>query len=141
MSRFDAHPAVALIESAYWFETNDAPLLHHDLSLSDLAHLLHLNEQNLIPRAAARKIVALLLELDGDTTFKYEPAFGDAFTNRERWLAVRAPEAVGYYSTGRARREATTVAFRLLVRRRLIELTLALGEAQDAQDSPHVRIR
>lgn len=119
-------PAPELIESAYWFESNDAPLLHHALTLSDLAHILHLTEQKLLPRGPAHTLVRWLMELDRDTNFSYDPQFGDAFTNRAGWLQARDPGSVGYYSTGRARREATTVAFRLLVRRQLVELDRAL---------------
>jgi argininosuccinate lyase len=132
MPRSDAQPASELIDSAFWFETNDAPLLHHDLNLSDLAHLLHLNELALVPRNAARTLIQLLLQLDQDTNFTYDPAQGDAFTNREHWIEARAPDAVGYLSTGRARREATTVAFRLAVRRALLELSRTLIQMQNA---------
>jgi argininosuccinate lyase len=125
-------PAPELIDSAYWFETNDASLLHHDLTLSDLAHILHLANQELLPHRAAQVLVRLLLQLDRDRDFTYDPRYGDAFTNRVRWLQARAPEEAGYLSTGRARREATTVAFRLLLRRQLIGLTRALTEAQSA---------
>lgn len=121
-----------MVDSAYWFETNDAPLLHHDLTLSDLAHILHLAEQGLIPRRAAQVLVRLLLELDRDTEFRYDPQRGDAFTNRAGWLQSRAPEAAGYLAAGRARREATTVAFRLLVRRQIVGLTRELVDAQTA---------
>lgn len=130
MTRFDQQPAPELIESAYWFETNDAPLLHHALTLSDLAHIIHLDEQNLIPHDVAQNLIPLLLELDYDTHFAYNPQWGDAFTNRERWLEQRAPALVGYFSTGRARREATTVAFRLVVRRELLRLDRAVAELQ-----------
>ncbi len=132
MSRIDAPLAPELINSAYWFETNDAPLLHHDLTLSDLAHIFHLSELELIPRASAQTLLRLLLELDQDARFAYDPAFGDAFTNRERWIESRAPDSVGYFSTGRARRETTTVAFRLATRRALLELTGALTDLQTA---------
>src|SRR5439155_14434376 len=125
MSPFDARTAPELIDSAYWFETNDAPLLHHDLALADLAHLLHLSEQHLIPTAAARALIACVLELDHDPAFRYDPQRGDAFTNREAWIQAHAPEYVGFYATGRARREATTVAFRLTIRRALLELAQA----------------
>jgi argininosuccinate lyase len=131
MSRFDAQPAPELVESAYWYETSDALLLHHDLNLADLAHLLHLQEQQLIPPNIAQALVQLVLQLDGELQFPYEPAQGDAFTNREHWLQGRAPDAVGYYSTGRARREATTIAFRLVVRRELLRLMRALVELEE----------
>lgn len=125
-------PAPELVDSAYWFETNDAPLLHHDLTLADLAHILHLVEQGLLPRHAAPVLVRLLLDLDRDLEFRYDPQYGDAFTNRVRWLQARAPEAARHLSTGRARREATTVAFRLVVRRHLVDLSRALIEAEKA---------
>ena len=125
-------PAPELVDSAYWFETNDAPLLHHDLTLSDLAHILHLAEQELVPRSAAQTLVRFVLDLDRDPHFSYDPQYGDAFTNRARWLQARAPEAAGYLSTGRARREGTTVAFRLLVRRQIVGLARALIQAQTA---------
>ncbi|MBI4673891.1 MAG: argininosuccinate lyase [Chloroflexi bacterium] len=124
MSRFDQQPAPELIDAAFRFETEDAPLLHHDLTLCDLAHLLHLNELALIPAYAAPRLLRLVLELDNDVQI-YDPARGDGFTNREAWLTARAPDVAGYYATGRARREATTVAFRLRVRRELLGLTRA----------------
>lgn len=130
MSRFDARSSPELIESAYWFETNDAPLLHHALTLADLAHIFQLDEQNLIPHQAAQELLHALLALDRDSQFSYNPQYGDAFTNRERWLAQRAPEAVGYLAAGRARRESTTVAFRLVLRRELLRLARALLELQ-----------
>src|SRR5581483_8850081 len=130
MSRFDAESAPALIESAYWFETNDAPLLHHALTLADLAYILHLDEQNLIPHLAAQELLRALLELDQDPQFSYNPQYGDAFTNRERWLDGRAPSAVGYLAAGRARRESTSVAFRLVLRRELLRLARALLDLQ-----------
>ena len=71
------------------------------------------------PREA---LLHALLELDRDAAFVYEPRLGDAFTNREAWLRAHAPAVAGYLATGRARREATTVAFRLRVRRDLLAL-------------------
>lgn len=132
MSRFDRSPAPELIDSAFRFENEDAPLLHHDLTLADLAHLLHLSEQRLIPPDCTQSLLQLVLELEDDTSFVYDPARGDAFTNREDWLAARAPHAVGYYALGRARREATTIAFRLLTRRALLDLIQANIELQAA---------
>jgi argininosuccinate lyase len=130
--RGDLRLAPELVDSAYWFETNDAPLLHHDLTLSDLAHILHLAELGLLPRQVAQVLVRSLLELDRDPEFRYDPQYGDAFTNRARWLQAHAPEAVGYLSVGRSRREATTVAFRMLVRRHILRLARAVLGAQTA---------
>ena len=132
MPRFDERPAQPLVDSAYWLETQDAPLLHHDLLLADVAHITHAAERDLMPREAARTLLHALLELDRDAAFVYEPRHGDAFTNRETWLRAHAPAVAGYLATGRARREATTVAFRLRVRRDLLALMRALADAQQA---------
>uniref|UniRef100_UPI000B35FC7C argininosuccinate lyase n=1 Tax=Crenothrix polyspora TaxID=360316 RepID=UPI000B35FC7C len=62
---------------------------------------------------------------------------GDIYTNREAWLAERT-DAVGWLGAGRARREATTTAFILVMRQLLVEFTetviaLALAMVQKAE--------
>jgi argininosuccinate lyase len=96
------------------------------LGLVDLAHCLTLSEQGVIPPGAARALVQALLELHrSGTAFTPEAALGDLYTNREAWLARRTA-AAGWLGTARARREALTTAFHLLLRDRLLELGAAL---------------
>ena len=54
-------PAPELIDSGFSLENADAPLLHAGLNHADLAHVLDLHERGVIPGAAARQIVRVLL--------------------------------------------------------------------------------
>lgn len=126
--RLGAGPAPELVASAYRWEVDLAPTLWPGLNLADLAHAVMLMEVGVLPRAVGRRLLALLLELhalppDG---IPLDPAAGDVYTNRERWLAARDAEAAGWLSAGRARREATTVAYHLTLRHRLLALIDAL---------------
>ncbi|HBY96488.1 MAG: argininosuccinate lyase [Ardenticatenaceae bacterium] len=117
-------PAAELMASAYRWEVDLAPSLWPGLGLTDLAHSLMLIEVGVIPPGVGRRLVALLLELHAlpANQFPLDPALGDAFTNREHWLAERDRGAAGWFSAGRARREATTVAYHLAVRSRVLML-------------------
>ena len=126
--RLTEGPAPELVQSAYRWEVGLAPILWPGLNLADLAHTIMLMEVDVLPSATGRRLLGLLLELHALPVegFPLDPAHGDVFTNRERWLAERDREAAGWLSAGRARREATTVAYHLAVRRRLLVLTEAL---------------
>jgi argininosuccinate lyase len=92
----------------------------------DLAYLLALVEAGTVPRDAGRALLAALLDLhEQPHTMVASATLGDLYTNRQAWLASRTPAAV-WLGTGRARREAATVAFHLVVCERLRELASAL---------------
>lgn len=136
-------PAPELVRSAYRWEVDLAPTLWSGLGLADLAHFIMLLEVGVIPQAVGRRLLALLLELQAwpADRFPLDPARGDVYTNREYWLAERDPEAAGWYSAGRARREATTVAYHLAVRGRLLALVQAMADylrALQAQAEAHL---
>lgn len=98
-----------------------------EIGLADLAHTVMLVEQGLLPAAEGRPLLAALLELQrGPVDFKLDPAAGDLYTNREAWLWART-SATGWLGLGRARREATTTAWQLSVRQRVLELMDALA--------------
>jgi hypothetical protein len=61
----DEAPAAALIEAGFALEIADAPLLHEGLTLADIAHVLDLRARGIVPEAAARRLLALLLETHG----------------------------------------------------------------------------
>ena len=91
----------------------------------DLAHALSLAKAGLIPCASARSLIAALLELStAPSSFAPKAEYGDLYTNREAWLAQRTP-AAGWLGLARARREALTTAYHLVLCNEL----LALGEA------------
>ncbi|MFQ5812663.1 MAG: argininosuccinate lyase [Anaerolineae bacterium] len=123
-------PAPELIKSANRWEVDLAPILWPGLHLADLAHTIMLMEVGVIPPAAGQRLLGLLLELQALPLIRFplDPARGDVFKNREHWLAERDREAAGWLSAGRARREATTVAYHLAVRSRLLALVAATIE-------------
>lgn len=136
-------PAPELVKSAYRWEVDLAPTLWPGLGLADLAHTLMLVEVGVIPAAVGRRLLALLMELRAlpPAQFPLDPALGDVFSNREHWLAARDREAAGWLSAGRARREATTVAYHLAVRSRLlvlVEATVTCLRALLAQAEAHL---
>lgn len=121
-------PAQELVESGYALEIADAPLLHRDLTLADLAHLVALREAEIIPGTpAGQLLVALLDVLDMPAEqFPYDPLYGDAYNSRERYLQGLLGDVAGWLHTGRTRREAGRVAFRLAARGRVLALQRAV---------------
>ena len=118
------------MEAGYALEVADAPLLHRGLTLADLAHAVALREAGVIP---AREAAGLLRELVGllevpASAFPYDALYGDAYNSRERELERRLGDTAGWLHTGRARREAGRVAFRLALRALLLDLHAAVGD-------------
>lgn len=127
--RLKAGPAPELIRSANRLEVSHGPLLYRGLSLGDMAHVIVLMEARVIPWQAGQRLLAALLEAHAipDDEFVFDPTWGDAYKSRERYINQQVPEVGGWLRAGRARREVTNIAYRLAVRRRLLELSEALG--------------
>jgi argininosuccinate lyase len=141
-ARISSGPAPELVEAGYALEIADAPLLHHGLGLADLAHVLALHEADVLPPADAAVLLATLLDLleVPAAAFPYEPIYGDAYNSRERELERRLGGVAGWLHTGRTRREAGRIAFRLAVRDRLLDLHEAVSRFIDAvatQEATH----
>jgi len=122
-------PADELIHTAYARETGDAAILYEGMSLADITHVVGLIEANVIPRQAGGELLSALLAIHPSPPldFALDPARGDLYSNREAYLKMLAAP-VGWLSAGRARREATTIGYRLAARTRLLRLTAALGD-------------
>jgi argininosuccinate lyase len=73
-----------LIDAGYALEIADAPLVHHGLTLADLAHVLDLRAARVIPTEPARQLLAVLLEtLDvAAEEFPYDPSHGEVYNSR-----------------------------------------------------------
>lgn len=124
--RLAAAPAAELIAQAFAEELRHQALLAEAMGPVDLAYVLALIEAGTVPRAAGRALLGALLELhDHPSAITLDPALGDLYTNREAWLAQRTP-AADWLGAGRARREATTTAFHLVVCERVRGLARAL---------------
>jgi argininosuccinate lyase len=117
-------PAAALVEAGFALEIADAPLLHHGLTLADIAHVLDLRARGIVPETAARRLLRLLLEVEGidAADFPYEAAHGDPYNSRERLFVERIGDDAGWLHAGRPRREAARVALRLLLRGMIVDL-------------------
>jgi argininosuccinate lyase len=129
-ARINRGPAPELVATGYALETADAPLLHEGLGLADLAHVLALTEDGVMPAAAAAALTAELLQIQAMPAqeFPYDPVYGDAYNSRERELERRLGDTAGWLHAGRTRREAGRIAFRIALRRRLLDLHDAVGD-------------
>lgn len=129
--------APELIDSGFTLENADAPFLHEGLNLADIAHVLDLLRRGLIPEAAAKDLLVMLLEVQAMPCedFPYDPEFGEPYNSRERFFVERLGDVAGWLHAGRPRREAARIALRLYVRRQLLELVGEVASfARDATD-------
>lgn len=117
-------PAPELINSGFYLENADAPLLHAGLNQADLAHVLDLRQRGIIPEGSARRLLRLLLETVATPAedFPYDPAFGEPYNSRERFFTQRIGDDAGWLHAGRPRREAVRIALRLYLRGQLVDL-------------------
>ena len=129
-SRLAEGPSARLAATAFAPELDGAPWLWHDLSTADLAHTRELVTAGVIDRATGARLLRALLEVHGldhrDVTL--DPAVGDLYNNRDKLLRERFGSDIGRLHTGRARREATTLAWHLRVRAMLVEALQAVAE-------------
>ncbi len=126
--RLTEGPAPELIHSAFALEAGDGPLLYQGMSLADLAHAIMLTKMKLISPEVSQPLLAALLEfhhLSGDT-FPFDPAQGDAYSNREYVLRQKVPAIAGWLQMGRPRREVSTLGYLIVARERLLTLVEAL---------------
>ena len=114
-SRLEGGPADTLAAAAFAHELRAAPYLWKGLGHADLAHLAMLAEAGIVSRADGAVIldavadVLALVPADAGL----DPSRGDVYNNRDHLLAERIADRAGLIHTGRARREATTIAWQL----------------------------
>jgi argininosuccinate lyase len=123
MSQF----APELVDAGFAVEIADAPLLHEGLNLADIAHVLVLRADGIIPPGPAQRLCALLLEAQQTSAadFPYDAAYGETYNCRERYFSERIGADAGWLHAGRPRREAVRTALRLRLRRDVAELIQA----------------
>lgn len=139
-SRLKASPSDKLINSVFAAELSHQVHLFEAMGLVDIAQTLIAIELHTIPKTEGSLLLAQLLELQKKPeSFVMTPARGDIYTNREAWLTERTP-ATGWLGAGRARREAITTAFVLVMRQWLpefIETLIASALAITEQAERH----
>ena len=128
---FPAHgPAPELIAAGFAYESAGAATLHEGLNLADMAHVIHLADLGIVPPSAAEALLGVLLDADRTdaATFGYDPHDGEPYNSRERVFVAQVGDAAGWLHAGRPRREATRIAFRLHLRRRVATVAVAAAE-------------
>jgi argininosuccinate lyase len=127
--RINEAPSKKLTDIAFGSELRAELGLTRSISWVDLAHTLTLAERGAIPADAARSLIAALLALhEDDASFTPDAPYGDLYTNREAWLAGRT-KAAGWLGVARARREALTTAYHLVLCGDLLDFGEALAGA------------
>lgn len=130
--RLHSPPAPDLVMTAFAAELEQQDGLFEGIGLADIAHTIMLVEAGVLPTHQGAALLSFLLKLQSrPRDFVPDPALGDLYTNREAWLSART-SASGWLGAGRARREATTTGYLIMVRERLLEMISALIEAGQA---------
>jgi argininosuccinate lyase len=139
--RLTEAPSDRLTDIAFGRELQAQQGLVQAIGWVDLAHTMTLAERGIIPRDDARALIAALLALhQAPASFVPTADYGDLYTNREAWLAERT-ETVGWLGVARARREALTTAYHLVLCAELLGLGEALAEAAEALNAVSFRHR
>jgi argininosuccinate lyase len=127
-ARLGRGPSATLAAGAFSRELEAAPYLLTGLSLADMAHVAMLGDGGVIEPDTLAVLLSGLLELHpGAADIPLDPAVGDLYNNRDAYLRAKLGDLAGVIHTGRARREATTLAWQIAVRQRLLDLGLALA--------------
>lgn len=117
------------MDSAYRYELKSAGFLYEGLNIADIAHTAMLIKKGIIRENIGKSILRKLLELQSMpiTKLPFDPSRGDVFTNREYFLKEKLGDLINYLHTGRARREATNIAFLIACRENISRLSHSLG--------------
>lgn len=126
--RLRGGPSELLASTAFSHELDGTDCLFGDMNLADMAHLAELHRIGICTDEERKLIGSGLLHLvdSGADAVPWDPSIGDIYNNRTAYLESRIGQAIGHIHTGRARREATTTAWHLVCRRRLLELKAAV---------------
>jgi argininosuccinate lyase len=90
------------------------------------AHVVMLAEEAIVDRAAAAALIACFLQMEGEgpTCVRLDPAKEDLYFNLEAEVIGRTEEAVGgQMHTGRSRNDLYATMQRMVVRRRVLDLS------------------
>ncbi|HYE34321.1 lyase family protein [Methylocaldum sp.] len=125
-ARLNEPPSASLQQTAFAEEAAAQERLRDAVGWADIAHTLMQSRLRTIPPEAAAELMAALLDLQWvDNRRELDPALGDVVTNREAWLAEKTASA-GHLGASRARREAITTGFVLVLRKNVLRLAEAL---------------
>jgi argininosuccinate lyase len=122
--RFETSAAKELIESAYFFECNEQKIFFHEIGLADIAHVLMLIEEEIIPLKEGKILLGALLDLQKTNTNKLplKAELGDIYNVRSGLLEEKIGYVAGWMHTGRPRREAINIGYLIYLRKLILDL-------------------
>ena len=126
--RLRSGPSELLARTAFAHELEAAPYLWPGMAMADLAHVLTLDAAGLLPEEHRGPLLDGLLALVDVDGLVLDPSVGDIYNNRDRMLRDRVGRSAGYVHAGRARREASTIAWQVACRERLLHLGTAVAD-------------
>lgn len=123
--RLDGRPQDVLINTAYAHDCADAKYLIDGLHKADLAHVMMLINQAIIPEDAGRILLKGLLELEAIPASKFpiDPANGDVYNSKDVELRALIGDDAGWLHIGRPRREAVNIGYLIATRSRILTLS------------------
>ncbi|MEO2266917.1 lyase family protein [Pseudoalteromonas sp. YIC-656] len=127
-TRFKKPPSETLVNSAFAYELECSRYVMKGLSIADLAHVMNLSQDEVIQPDVALALIKGLqdVHLRGTDVIPLDPAVGDSYNNRDKYLQSELPALSGYIHIGRARREASTLAWQLCCREKMLNVHKAL---------------
>jgi argininosuccinate lyase len=132
-SRLSRGPAVSLALAAFADELRSAPYIAPWLGVADMAHVAMMLRAGVVEPEVGTRVLRGLYAIDQEgVEIPLDPAVGDVYNNRDAFLRERLGADAGIVHTGRARREATTVAWQLACRERIVAAGVALAGALEA---------
>jgi argininosuccinate lyase len=132
-SRLTSGPAPALAASAFADELRAAPYLLPWLGVADMAHVAMLTHSGVLEPERGARLLRMLLAMDEkEVEVELDPFVGDLYNNRDLLLRDILGGDAGVVHTARARREATTIAWQLACRVRIVSAGRSLSNAVDA---------
>ncbi|NWF51826.1 MAG: hypothetical protein HXY47_01935 [Nitrospirae bacterium] len=117
------------MDSAYRHELRSAEFLYEGLGIADMAHTAMLMKKGIIRKNIGKSMLRKLIEFKNIpiTKLPFDPSIGDVYTNREFFLRKKLGNLTNYIHTGRARREATNIAFLIICREGIVRLSYSLA--------------
>lgn len=117
--RLTEPPSDLMLDMTFGFEIETYSSLWRWLSVADMAHVKCLSMAGVLDGDMATRLLGKLHSSHIEPMPPLKPALGDLYSNREVWLRERIGPLADEIATGRARREATTIAWHLETREKL----------------------